>query len=67
MNIKNKLWVRILAWMLAILMVVSIAYFTGVMIAEQIRETQESQQESTTGGSQSGDDDHDDHEGHDHD
>ena len=67
MNIKNKLWVRILAWVLAILMVVSIAYFTGVMVAEQIREAQESQQENTTGGSQSGNDDHDDHEGHDHD
>lgn len=35
---KNKLWVRIMAWILAGLMVVSMAYFTVYMIVESTHE-----------------------------
>ena len=73
MNNKNKLYVRILAWILAILMVASLAILASQLIVADIQEKKEAdrkaaeeaakqQQQQTTD-----DHDHDDHEGHDHD
>ena len=59
---NGKLATRILAWILAILMVVSIAYFSIVMIVDNIRADQA--QEDTTGGD---DHEHEEEEEHDHD
>ncbi len=41
---KNKLWVRALAWVLAGLMVVSVAYFTIFMISESFHDHEETEQ-----------------------
>ena len=38
---KSKLWVRVMAWVLAALMVVSLAYLTVYMIVENSREQTE--------------------------
>lgn len=70
MNNKNKLYVRILAWVLALLMVLSIALLGIELIVSGIREKKEAEQkaaEEAAKEQQEQTDDHDDHEGHDHD
>ena len=60
MKNKNALWIRVLAWVLSILMVVSIAYLAIDALVDLIPEPEK--QENTTDSSESADD----HEGHDH-
>ena len=61
MKNKNALWIRVLAWVLSILMVVSIAYLAIDALVDLIPEPEK--QENTTDSSESAGD----HEGHDHD
>lgn len=41
---KGKLWVRVMAWVLAGLMVVSMAYFTVYMIVDNVRNNETTEQ-----------------------
>ena len=43
-NKKSKLWVRIMSWVLAGLMVVSVAYFTIFMIADSFHDHENTEQ-----------------------
>ena len=40
-NASTKFWVRMMAWILCILMVVSLAYLTAALIVDQVRANKE--------------------------
>jgi Na+-transporting methylmalonyl-CoA/oxaloacetate decarboxylase gamma subunit len=70
MNNKNKLYVRILAWVLALLMILSLALLGIELIVSGIHEKKEAERkaaEEAAKEQQEQTDDHDDHEGHNHD
>ncbi|MBE6701873.1 MAG: hypothetical protein E7585_00455 [Ruminococcaceae bacterium] len=63
MNKKNKLAVRIIAWILAILMVLSLGILSVQLIVDQIRLNKEAKEKEQQEQQENGDHDHD----HDHD
>ena len=52
---NSKFWVRLMAWILCILMVVSLAYLTAVMLVDEFRADDKENTESTEDHDHDGD------------
>lgn len=63
----NKFWVRMMAWILCILMVVSLAYLTIVLIVDHVRTEREAANKETQENTETNDSSSDENDNHDHD
>lgn len=63
----NKFWVRMMAWILCILMVVSLAYLTIVLIVDHVRTEREAANKEAQENTETNDSSSDENDDHDHD